>query len=52
MNVNIDREAIRTALRAAWLTPGRPEEIATVPESLLRELILTRFADPAWVERL
>ncbi|MBV8075924.1 MAG: hypothetical protein JO284_05995, partial [Planctomycetaceae bacterium] len=40
------------AIRSAWLSPDRPAKAAVVPEDLVRHLVATKFADPAWIERL
>ena len=50
-NLPLPRLAILDAARAAWLPPGLDAEEAPVPEALIDELVATKFADPAWVER-
>jgi lipoate-protein ligase A len=52
VNLDLPRPALIEAVRSAWLPPDRPPEPAVVPADLVRELVASRFADPAWIERL
>jgi lipoate-protein ligase A len=52
VNIDLPRHALIGAIRSAWLPPDQPIEPAPVPEPLVRELVRTKFADPAWIERL
>jgi lipoate---protein ligase len=52
VNLGLPRDALLAAVRAAWLPPDRPPEPASVPEERVRRLVATKFADPAWIERL
>jgi lipoate-protein ligase A len=51
-NVGLPRESLLDAVRSAWLPAGRVPEPADAPEDLVRELVESRFGDPAWVMRL
>jgi lipoate---protein ligase len=51
-NLEVDREPLIAAIRDAWIPRGELTTPATVPEALVRLLVETKFADPAWVERL
>jgi len=50
-NLPLPRRAILEAVRAAWLSPGQTAGAISVPESLVAELVETKFADPGWIER-
>jgi lipoate-protein ligase A len=50
-NLPLPREAIRQAFFDAWLPPGVQAKEPTVPEALVAELVATKYADPAWIER-
>ena len=52
VNLDLPRATLVEAIRSAWLPPGLPPGTADVPEDLVRELVRTRFADPAWIDRL
>lgn len=51
-NLDLPRDELIQAIRSAWLSPDRPAKAAVVPEDLVRHLVATKFADPAWIERL
>jgi lipoate-protein ligase A len=51
-NLALPREDIVQAISAAWLGPERTAAPANVPEELTRQLVATKYADPAWIERL
>ncbi len=48
-NLDLPRAALVEAIRAAWDAPSLP---GRVPEDRVRQLVATRYADPAWNERL
>jgi lipoate-protein ligase A len=50
-NLELPRDRIVAAVRAAWLPPGQPAPTAEVPEALIRDLVASKFGDPGWVER-
>lgn len=52
VNVPLPRPVLVEAVREAWLPPGRPVDPMPVPDDLVRDLLATKFADPAWIERL
>ncbi|MBX6312566.1 MAG: lipoate--protein ligase family protein [Isosphaeraceae bacterium] len=52
INLGLPCDQIRDAIRAAWLPPDHRIEPATVPEQRVRDLIATKFGDPAWIYRL
>ncbi len=51
-NLGLDRARLVQAIRDAWLPRDRPPIEAVVHEELVRELVATKFGDPAWVRRL
>lgn len=51
-NLGLPRADLVAAVRAAWLDPYQPAEPAAVPKELVKHLVATKFADPAWIERL
>jgi lipoate-protein ligase A len=51
-NLDLPRDQILAAIRSAWLPAHPPAPIASVPDALVRELVASKFGDPAWVERL
>ena len=52
VNLDLGRDVLATAIRAAWLPPNRSPVDAEVPTDLVNGLEITKFADPAWIERL
>ena len=50
-NLNLSRDQILSAVRSAWLAPGRPPDTAPLPDDLVRQLVRDRFDAPGWVER-
>jgi lipoate-protein ligase A len=51
-NLNVDRARLIEAVRDTWIPPGQPIVPVTVPEALVKQLVQSKFADPAWIERL
>jgi lipoate-protein ligase A len=52
VNLDLPRPTLAEAIRSAWLPAGRAWQRAAIPDDLVRELVRTRFADRAWIERL
>jgi lipoate-protein ligase A len=51
-NLDLPRADLVEAVRAAWLDPEHPDAFAAVPEAILRQLVTTKYSNPAWIERL
>ncbi|RUL88566.1 lipoate--protein ligase family protein [Tautonia sociabilis] len=47
----LSRDALLEAVRDAWLPPGCLPDAPPVPEGLVAELVASKYADPAWIER-
>jgi lipoate-protein ligase A len=50
-NLGLGREALAGSIRSAWLGEEGAAPPAALPEARVRELVASKFADPAWVER-
>ena len=50
-NLGLPRDRLLGALRSAWLPPDLPDVEPPLAEATVRDLLATKFADPAWVER-
>jgi lipoate-protein ligase A len=51
-NLDLPRADLVEAVRAAWLDFDHPDAPVAVPETLLKQLVTTKYSDPAWIERL
>jgi lipoate-protein ligase A len=52
VNLDLHRSVLVGAIRSAWLPPDGPRPGGLVPAELVGELVRTKFADHAWIERL
>jgi lipoate-protein ligase A len=51
INAPLDRATLLASVRSAWSGAGPPVARTDYPEDLVRHLVATKFADPAWIER-
>jgi lipoate-protein ligase A len=51
INLDLPRAALVAAVRSAWSIGEPPGEAAAIPDDLVRRLVATKYADPAWTER-
>jgi lipoate-protein ligase A len=52
VNLTLPRNALLEAILNAWLSGPEPAELSELPTERVRELVRTKFGDPAWVYRL
>jgi lipoate-protein ligase A len=52
VNLGLPRDCLAAAIRSAWLPADRPPRPGALPETLVGELVRTRYAERAWIERL
>ena len=52
VNLDLPRALLVSAIQGAWLPPDHDLRPAALPGDLVAELVRTKFADPAWTERL
>jgi lipoate---protein ligase len=52
VNLDLPRAVLVSAIQAAWLPHDHDLRPAALPDDLVAELVRTKFADPAWTERL
>ena len=51
-NLGLPRDRLLAAIRSAWLDPSRAPVEVPLPDDRVRDLVASKFADPAWIERL
>jgi lipoate---protein ligase len=51
-NLDLPRADLLAAIRSAWQPADRSTALGIVPDDLVRQLVIEKFGDPAWVERL
>jgi lipoate-protein ligase A len=51
-NLGLPVAALVEAVREAWLDPACQAADAAIPEGRVRDLVASKFGDPAWTERL
>jgi lipoate-protein ligase A len=52
VNLDLPRAVLVSAIQGAWLPHDHELRPAALPNELVAELVRTKFADPAWTERL
>lgn len=51
-NLGLPRDVLARSILEAWLPPSERPRPMRPPEGRVRELVSTRFGDPAWIARL
>ena len=51
-NLDLPRSDLLAAIRAAWPSADGSTVLGIVPDDLVRQLVMEKFGDPAWVARL
>jgi lipoate-protein ligase A len=52
VNLDMSRADLVAAIQSAWLPADHPRQPGPPPHELVGMLVRTKFADPAWIERL